>query len=163
LSAARTTFGNLTSFADQLAPTATALVPVVKHLPSTLKDSRTLIQTAALLPVSKVGAFERVITPLATQLTQAGHSLSIDAPELATNFKALEYVTNELAYDPGGGNPGFLYWLAWFAHNADSFVGNTDANGPTWRTLIMTSCESLSALSPTLRTLLEALGGNFGC
>jgi phospholipid/cholesterol/gamma-HCH transport system substrate-binding protein len=83
-------------------------------------------------------------------------------PELTDSFKVLTYVTNELAYNPGHGNPGFLYWLDWFAHNSDSFISSADANGPVWSTLILTSCTSLQTFSfgPLLQTLL---GTTFGC
>ena len=71
--------------------------------------------------------------PLAAQLPPLTRGLSQAVPPLIKSFKVLAYTTNEIAYDPGGKNPGFLYWLAWFAHNADSFISNSDANGPCWR------------------------------
>jgi phospholipid/cholesterol/gamma-HCH transport system substrate-binding protein len=83
-------------------------------------------------------------------------------PALTDSFKVLAYTTNELAYNQGSKNPGFLYWLAWFAHNSDSFISNSDANGPAWRALLLTSCSSLK--SATIGPLLElVLGTNFGC
>jgi phospholipid/cholesterol/gamma-HCH transport system substrate-binding protein len=74
----------------------------------------------------------------------------------------LNYVTNELAYNPGGKNPGFLYWIAWFAHNNDSFQSTSDANGPVWRSTLLVTCAGLksSAIGPLLSTLL---GTTFGC
>jgi phospholipid/cholesterol/gamma-HCH transport system substrate-binding protein len=139
------------TFANALSPTATALVPVARRLPATLRDTRTLFQGAALLPLNQVKPFVGAVVPLARQLTP-----------LINSFKVLAYVTNEVAYNPGGKNPGFLYWLAWFAHNANSFISNTDANGPAWRALILATCPSLKAFAfgPLIQTLL---GTNFGC
>jgi phospholipid/cholesterol/gamma-HCH transport system substrate-binding protein len=162
LQTTNSTLTDLTSFADQLGPTATDLIPTAHKLPSTLRDSKTLIQGAALLPLDKVRAFENVVLPLANQLPVVASGLKTVVPELTDSFKVLQYVTNELAYDPGGDNPGFLYWLAWFAHNVNSFMGNSDANGNVWRTLVLTSCDSLKQFSfgPLLEDLL---GTTFGC
>lgn len=163
LSTARRTFGDLTSFANQLTPVANNLVPVVHSLPTTLADTRTLVRASALIPVGKVRSFESAILPLTGVVNQAAKGLRIDLPRLTTSFKALEYVTNEFAYAPSAGNPGMLYWFAWFAHNVDSFVGNHDANGSAWRALLLTSCSSLGTLNPTLHTLLTTTLGTFGC
>ncbi len=164
LSQTRRTLTSLTGFANQLTPTSKALVPVANRLPTTLKDARTLAKAAALLPVSKVKAFENAFgSPLASDIAGLKTGLSEDTPNLVQSFKGIEYVTNELAYDPGNGNPGFLYWLAWFGHNVDSFVGNSDANGPDWRLLTETTCSSLSDASPTTQSLLNVVLSQLGC
>ena len=97
----------------------------------------------------------RLLPPLAANLKP-------EIPELIDSFKVLAYSTNELAYNPGHGNPGFLYWLAWFAHNSDSFISTSDANGPVWRSLFVTSCQSLKDL-PSGPILETVLGTNFHC
>jgi phospholipid/cholesterol/gamma-HCH transport system substrate-binding protein len=81
---------------------------------------------------------------------------------LISSFKVLNYVTNEVAYNGGGANPGFLYWLSWFAHNADSFLSTSDAHGAAWRGVLLVSCAQLkgTAIGPLLTTLL---GTTFGC
>ena len=92
----------------------------------------------------------------------AAADLRQEIPPLTSTFKVLAYATNELAYNQGAKNPGFLYWLSWFAHNADSFISNSDANGPVWRGLLIGSCSSLT--SSTVGTLLQTiLGTTFGC
>jgi phospholipid/cholesterol/gamma-HCH transport system substrate-binding protein len=102
------------------------------------------------------------VIPLASQLPPLESSLRKAIPSLINSFKVLAYVTNEVAYNAGGKNPGFLYWLAWFAHNADSFISNSDANGPVWRALLLSTCPSLKAFAfgPLVETLL---GTKFGC
>jgi phospholipid/cholesterol/gamma-HCH transport system substrate-binding protein len=162
LQTTRSTLADLTTFSAQLGPTATALIPTVNHLPRTLRDAKTLINAAAVLPIGEIKAFESAVIPLAGQLSGVASGLKTVVPELTTSFKILHYVTNEFAYNGGNGNPGFLYWLAWFAHNTDSFVGNSDANGPGWRSLILSDCASLRSFS--IGPLLEALlGTTFGC
>ncbi len=160
----RQTLSSLTGFANQLTPTSKALVPVARRLPITLKDARTLARAAALLPVNKIKAFESAFgTPLASDLASLTKGLNEDTPNLTQSFKGIEYITNELAYNPGNGNPGFLYWLAWFGHNVDSFVGNSDANGPDWRLLAETTCSSISDASATTQSLLNVVLSQLGC
>jgi phospholipid/cholesterol/gamma-HCH transport system substrate-binding protein len=158
----RTTFRDLTSFAHALKPASAALTPVVRSLPSTLRRSQTLFRGAALLPLRQIAPFVQAALPLARKLPPLAADLKIEVPDLIAAFKVLVYSANELAYDPGGRNPGFLYWLAWFAHNSDSFISSSDANGPVWRTLLVGSCASLKSLS--IGPLLEqVLGTKFGC
>jgi phospholipid/cholesterol/gamma-HCH transport system substrate-binding protein len=163
LSQTQQTLKSVTRFARQLTPTATALVPVVKQLPRTLKDAKSLVKAAALLPVTQISSFESAIAPLATDLVGLKSGLARDTPNLDQAFKGIEYITNELAYDPGDGNPGFLYWLAWFSHNIDSFVGNSDANGPDWRLLTETTCGTLADASAATAAVLGSLETSLGC
>jgi phospholipid/cholesterol/gamma-HCH transport system substrate-binding protein len=162
LETTRSTLSDLTSFSNELTPTATALLPTVRALPRTLRDTRTLVRGAALLPLNKIKQFEAAVLPLASHLATLSTGLNVVVPELSASFKVLHYVTNELAYNPGGGNPGFSYWLAWFSHNVDSFIGNADANGPAWRTLILSSCNSLAGL-PTGQLLEQLLSITVKC
>jgi phospholipid/cholesterol/gamma-HCH transport system substrate-binding protein len=162
LQTARTTLGDVTGFANVLGPTATALLPVARNLPKTLRDTRTLFQGAALLPLDQIPAFVSAVEPLAKQLPPLTRDLRSAIPALIKSFKVLAYVTNETTYDPGGRNPGFLYWLAWFTHNADSFMSNSDANGPAWRALVLSSCASLKSFAFG-KILEQILGTTFGC
>jgi phospholipid/cholesterol/gamma-HCH transport system substrate-binding protein len=162
LATTRSTLTDLTTFSNQLGPTATALIPTARKLPQTLRGTQTLIQGAAVLPLNQIPQFEAAVLPLAKLLPSVATNLSQTLPPLKNSFKVLNYVVNELAYVPGGKNPGFQYWLAWFVHNADSFLSTSDANGPAWRALLLTSCASLKGFSfgPLLETLL---GTSFGC
>jgi phospholipid/cholesterol/gamma-HCH transport system substrate-binding protein len=162
LGRARTTLRDLGTFADTLGPTATALLPTARHLPATLRDTQTLFAGAALLPLNRIPPFVAAVRPLARALPPLARDLKDEVPALIKSFKVLAYSTNELAYNPGGRNPGFLYWIAWFAHNADSFISNSDANGPVWRTLLLTTCAGLKSLS-VHQVLEQVVGTNFGC
>jgi phospholipid/cholesterol/gamma-HCH transport system substrate-binding protein len=159
LSTTRTTLTDVTGLARVLGPAATALIPVAHRLPSTLSDSQTLFQGAALLPLNKIPAFVNAAIPLAKQISPVESNLHQEVPPLISSFKVLGAVTNETAYVPGHGNPGFLYWLGWFAHNTDSFLSTRDANGSGWRGLLLLSCSDLNGGS--LGTLLtQVLGSN---
>jgi phospholipid/cholesterol/gamma-HCH transport system substrate-binding protein len=158
----RTTLHDLIGFAGALRPAATALQPTARHLAATLANTRTLLRSAALLPLEQIRPFVSASLPVAHALPPLAANLKTEVPALIDSFKVLAYTTNELAYAPGGRNPGFLYWLAWFAHNSDSFISNSDANGPAWRLLLLTSCHGLSTL-PAGAVIEQVLGTNFGC
>jgi phospholipid/cholesterol/gamma-HCH transport system substrate-binding protein len=161
----RATLADSTTLANALGPTATALVPVARRLPSTLKNSQTLFQGAALLPLNKIPAFVNAVIPLAKQLSPVESNLNAELPPLVSSFKVLGAVTNETAYVPGHGNPGFLYWLAWFAHNADSFLSTRDVNGGAWRGLSLLSCSDLTGSLGALLTQVfgPSLSSLLGC
>ncbi len=165
LATTRTTLASLTRFSDVLAPTATALLPTAHKLPATLRDSSTLIRGAALLPIPQIPKFEAAVLPLASQLGPISRGLAKAIPPLEDSFKVLNYATNEIAYNPGGDNPGFLYWLAWFVHNANSFLSTSDANGPAWRTLLLVNCTTLTTTpeGKLLGSLLQLGGSATGC
>jgi len=162
LQTTRTTLGDAVAFANALGPSATALTPSVRAAPATLRDLQTLFQGAALLPLQQIPAFVDATRPLTQDLPPLERKLKIEVPDTIAAFKVLTYATNEITYNPGGRNPGFLYWLAWFAHNSDSFISSSDANGPVWRTLFVTSCRGLKTLAvgPILE---QVLGTTFGC
>ncbi len=165
LNTASRTLGDVTSFANVLGPTAVALLPTARTLPTTLRDTQVLFQGAALLPLNQIPAFVSAVSPLAKQLTPLSKELNKAVPALIKSFKVLAYVTNEVAYNPGGSNPGFLYWISWFAHNSDSFISNSDANGPVWRTLALTNCQGLKSFSfgPLVQLLLGSNPSLTGC
>ena len=162
LAQTRTTLAHITTFANALGPTARALEPTARSLPATLRRSQLLFKGAVLLPLNRIPAFINAVKPLSKDLPGLASNLKVEVPDLIHALKVLAYSTNELAYDPGHGNPGFLYWLAWFAHNADSFVSSSDANGPVWRTILVGSCQSLKDL-PAGPILSQVLGTKFGC
>jgi phospholipid/cholesterol/gamma-HCH transport system substrate-binding protein len=162
LQTTRTTLGDMVGFANALGPSATALTPSARAAPATLRDLQTLFQGAALLPLQQIPAFVSATRPLTRDLPPLGRKLKVEVPETVDAFKVLTYATNEITYNAGARNPGFLYWLAWFAHNSDSFISTSDANGPVWRSVFVTSCKGLSTL--TVGPILEqVLGTTFGC
>ncbi len=67
---------------------------------------------------------------------------------------------NELAYNPGANQAGFLFYLDWFNHNATSLFANTDANGPIGHGLLYFACTQIYTLpgvaqvNPTARAVL---------
>jgi phospholipid/cholesterol/gamma-HCH transport system substrate-binding protein len=156
LLATQRTLSDTAAFADVLGPTATALEPSVRRLPSVLRELPTLFKGAALLPAKQAVPFVDAVLPVARIVPPLARNLERETPPLIQSFKVLEYVVDELAYDPGGANQGFLYWFAWFAHNVNSFLSTEDANGSVWRGMGVAPCSILneSPLGPLLAQLL---------
>jgi phospholipid/cholesterol/gamma-HCH transport system substrate-binding protein len=144
LATTHTTLGDATTFAHALGPTLEALMPTARRLPRTLRDTRELFRGAAGLPLAKVPPFIDAVVPLAGDVGATTRDLEAATPPLTDAFKVLDYLSNELAYNPGGSNQGYLYWLAWFAHNSDSVLSTEDAHGAVARGLGLFSCSSVS-------------------
>ena len=158
LDLAGTTLTHATALTSALRPTLAALLPTARRLPATLRDTQTLFKGGALLPLPELRRFVAAAQPLATSVPPAVADLSAQTPPLTDAFKVLTYVTNELAYNPGNANKGFLYWTAWFAHNANSVFSTSDANGSMVRGLVMGGCSSLAQPGP-VGDLLKAITG----
>ena len=158
LAAARSTLVNTTGFANALGPTLTRLEPTARRLPATLRDLAPLVAEGVPILRRKVRPFVRATIPLARKLRPAVRDLSAQAPDLTGAFSVLQYVAGELGYNPPGDNEGFLYWFAWFTHNANSLTSTMDAHGSVWRGLGILDCNSATQ-QPALAALLQALTG----
>jgi phospholipid/cholesterol/gamma-HCH transport system substrate-binding protein len=85
----------------------------------------------------------RQATPLLRELRPSLRDLNSATPNLIRTARVLNYLANELGHNPPGPEEGYLFWTAWFAHNADSIFSIEDAHGAVWRGLVMGSCSSL--------------------
>jgi phospholipid/cholesterol/gamma-HCH transport system substrate-binding protein len=171
LAQARSTLGHAATFSKGLAPTLTALVPGgLGPTPSTQSDAARRILSAVRStgqlvdvaePVVRLQArpLVRALKPVAADLSPALVDLSNQTPYLSGAFQVVNYALNELAYNPPGPNEGFLYWLAWFSHNTNSFLSTEDAHGASWRGLAVVSCSALGR-TPGLSALLLPLLGS---
>jgi phospholipid/cholesterol/gamma-HCH transport system substrate-binding protein len=158
VSSIRSSLVNVGDLADELRPTVDALLPAVRKLPAALADVDPLLLTAEPVLRDKIRPLVRRLAPIASDLTPAARDLSAVTPDLTTSFQVLNYVVNELGYNPPGSDEGYLYWTAWFAHNAASMLSMQDAHGAVWRGLALVSCDSLSA-QPDIGPILDVLFG----
>jgi phospholipid/cholesterol/gamma-HCH transport system substrate-binding protein len=156
LQSAARTLTDVGTLGAALRPTATILLPAAHELPSTLRDARTLFDSRTLLPLQQLRPFTAALEPAAQRLPAITSALRSAIPPLRSSLDVLKYTTNELAYN-GGPAPGFLYWLAWAAHNADSLVSTGDAHGAVIRGMGLISCGALkgSAVGALLGALLD--------
>lgn len=153
LQQADSTLTALRPFAQAATPAFTSLLPAARRLPSTLKalDPLFVQGTPSLNALARVSVSSR---PLVQALPPTLKNLSAATPSLTTAFDVLRFVSNELLYVPQLPQHSFLFWLSWFAHNSNSFLGNQDGNGAFWRGEIIASCDTLLSAQPTLEQLL---------
>jgi phospholipid/cholesterol/gamma-HCH transport system substrate-binding protein len=142
----------LTPFTAQLRTTAEDLVPVVRHTGPTLQRLRPLVE-AARPAVASLRELTPAAIPLAGDLRTALAELRPSVPQVEQIGRVFRYALNELSYIPKGEDRGYLFWLAWFGHNADSMLSGSDANGSFWRAQVIVSCSNLEPLPGSLALL----------
>jgi phospholipid/cholesterol/gamma-HCH transport system substrate-binding protein len=142
-----------------LKPSIDALRPTIRGLAPALVDVRPLLSDATPLLRDKLRPLVREATPVVHRLRPSLALLNRAEPDLERATDVLTYVANELGYNPPGSEEGYLFWTVWFIHNAASIVSIEDAQGVTWRGLVMGSCSTLSqviAANPALAAVGEA-------
>lgn len=127
--------------ARRLPAAAQALRPLTRTLPPALDALRPALQDAPP-DLSDLRRLVRATIPLAGEARPALDDLRSQTPDLQVTFGVLDELTNMLAYNPSGNEEGYLFWLAWFAHNAQSMLSTGDANGPLWHGAIAVACST---------------------
>jgi phospholipid/cholesterol/gamma-HCH transport system substrate-binding protein len=148
LEAARGALAAAQPFARTATPTLRALEPAVHDLGAVLPKVDPLLRDARPAAARIRGLVHRAV-PVAADLGPALKNLDAVTPHLSRAFSVLNYVVNELGYNPPGQEEGYLFWTAWFFHNADSILSIEDAQGVAWRGGLIASCSTLTSLPQT--------------
>jgi hypothetical protein len=135
--------------AEELRPAARELRPLVHELTPAMLDLRPLLRDADPILRDDLRPLVREATPLVADLRPAVADLRPATADLVRDGKILNYVVNELGYNPPGKEEGYLFWTAWFVHNASSILTTEDAHGATWRGLAMVGCSTFGQLVAT--------------
>jgi phospholipid/cholesterol/gamma-HCH transport system substrate-binding protein len=130
-------------FAVEARPALAALRPTVRELPSALVRVRPLLRTAEPLLRTRLRPLVREAIPVVSELLPSVRYVNRADPDLIRTVGVLTYVVNELLFNPPGPEEGYLFHLAWFAHNGASLLSIQDAHGVVWRGLVMVGCSSL--------------------
>ncbi len=103
----------------------------------------------------------REIEPVVSEIQPDIQQLSEAFPGLTTSVSVLNEFLNELAYNPGANQAGFLFYLSWFNHDVNSVFANADANGPVGNGLLFYACPQLFALhaAEEVNPTVQALSG----
>jgi phospholipid/cholesterol/gamma-HCH transport system substrate-binding protein len=166
LSVAQSTLGKTKDLADVLGPTLEALRPAARALGPAQQQLRPFLRTSTPIIRDELRPFARAALPTVKQLRPALRDLAAATPDLTTTFKSVNYLLNELAYNPPGDkDEGYLFWFSWANHLAPTIFATQDAHGPIRHGLVIFSCSTASLLdavasaNPQLGTLVDLLNG----
>lgn len=158
LEVTRSTLTDVEPFAKQLGPTLDALAPAVRGLPAALSSLSRLADTGTAAIAHGIAPFVTAAEPLARVLVPTIANLHAATPYLSGTFQVLEYLVNELAYNPDqGDNQGFLFWISWFVHNFNSMTSFADANGGIGRATALATCYGLQS-DKAFQQLFDVVG-----
>ena len=131
----------------EAGPALEALRPAARRLGPALTAAQPLLRSATPILRRDLRPLVREATPLLHRLRPSLRDLNRTSPSLVRVGRVLNYVANELGYNPPGSDEGFLFYLAWFVHNSNSLVSVEDANGAVVRGLAMFSCSTAGSLA----------------
>jgi phospholipid/cholesterol/gamma-HCH transport system substrate-binding protein len=149
-------------FAKIVAPASRNLIPAVQAIPAANAATSALAKPVTPILRTEIRPFVKAATPVVRNLRPAAQNLSSATPNLSKTFVVLNHLFNELGYYPGGGQHGYLWWLAWGDHNARSVFGTQDANGDFRQLFVQASCASLAQIAnnaPPLQQIAYNLTG----
>ena len=160
------TLAKVQTFAQQLGPAATNLLPAARALPAANAALTALARPSAPIVQNQIRPFVVAARPVVRSLRPASIHLAAATPNLSKVFTVLNHFVNMVGYNPGNVEHGYLWWLAWLDHNARTLFSIQDANGDYRPLFLQASCatlaqivnsvpgaESLLNLTPLLSTL----------
>jgi len=150
LDAAGSALRNVRPLAEELGPAADELTPAVRKLTPAVQELRPLVNEATPILRDRIRPFVEAGIPSLRQLRPAAAALRGTATELPPLVQRVNYIVNELLYNPPGPEEGYLFWTSWFFHNAASMLSTQDAHGAAWRGLVLFSCATLQQLETFL-------------
>jgi phospholipid/cholesterol/gamma-HCH transport system substrate-binding protein len=159
LGATREALQEARPLAEELRPAAQELRPVARELGPSLQAARPLLRDALPTLRDHVRPLVREATPLVRDLNPAVRDVNASLPPLLATGPRLHRAINEMSYNPPGPEEGYLFWAAWFFHNANSILSIEDAHGASWRGLVTVGCSTLAtatAATPALAPLAES-------
>jgi phospholipid/cholesterol/gamma-HCH transport system substrate-binding protein len=133
--------------ASELGPAARELRPAVRRLTGSLKPLRPLVREATPIVRNKLRPFVKAGVPAVRELRPASAALGGTLTDLPSVVQRVNYIVNELDYNPPGNEEGYSFWAPWFFHNSASMLSTQDAHGSAWRGLALFSCSTLQQLT----------------
>jgi phospholipid/cholesterol/gamma-HCH transport system substrate-binding protein len=166
LDVAQSSLGKAKTLADVLGPTLQDLRPAARALGPTQRQLRPFLRTSTPIIRDELRPFTRAALPTVKDLRPALRDLAAATPDLTKTFKSVNYLLNELAFNPPGDtDEGFLFWFSWANHLAPTVFATQDAHGPIRHGLVVFGCQTASLLdsvaeaNPQLGTLVDLLNG----
>ncbi len=159
----RTGLGKLAKATHVLGPTLHELQPFASALGPANEATRKMANAVTPIIKNEVRPFAREILPTINEIGPDTKQLAEAFPKLAASFGVFNEFFNELAYNPGKSQGGFLFFLDWANHNLNSVVSSGDAHGVLGRTLVYLNCEiakvlkGVSEVNPNVNLLVSLL------
>jgi phospholipid/cholesterol/gamma-HCH transport system substrate-binding protein len=160
LAKSNTGFAKLAKTASVAGTTLRALEPFAKALgPAQEAGRKSFLETTPIIK-NQVRPYTREVVPVITALGPSIKEVGEAFPKLESGFSVFNEFFNELAYNPGPNQGGFMFFLDWANHDLNSVLSTADAHGPIGRTLLYLNCEILPILkgagevNPTVRLLI---------
>lgn len=133
-------------FADTAGPALEALRPFARELGPALRATRPfLIETTPIIE-DQIRPFTVAATPVIKQLRPAAQKLAAATPDLITTFSILNEFLGALTYREGR-REGYLFYLTWLGHLANSALSTQDANGALLRSALLVNCGNLTGIA----------------
>lgn len=146
LDATNTTLAKVDQLGKVLGPTLGALRPGARALGPSLVQTRPFLEQTTPIIQNQLRPFARAALPVVKVLRPAARDLSVVTPKLTTTVQILNYLLNELAYNPPGKEEGYLFWASWASHAGATVFSTQDAHGPIRHGLVLASCSTLQVL-----------------
>lgn len=162
LKTTRTALDNANTYAEKARTTLTELLPQAESLGPGLEASRDLFKETLAPLRDQIRPFSRQVRPTTQLLSRGAEPLHQTIKHLGGGLNSLNYGFNELAYNPGADNPGFLFYLPWLNHNLVNNYFTEDGGGAYRRSILMISCRSARLADgfvntrPFLKTVQES-------
>jgi phospholipid/cholesterol/gamma-HCH transport system substrate-binding protein len=163
LATAHDTLDKTAPFARLLGPTFNNLRPFARNLDRLNASVRRVSETKPAVR-DQIRPFVRAARAPVRELKPAASNLADATPRLTDIGTELNRLGNMVAYNPNGaeapGTPGrdegYLYWLGWLGHNANSVFQAGDAHGFYRRIYLSATCDSMAQilLSSPLQPLI---------
>jgi phospholipid/cholesterol/gamma-HCH transport system substrate-binding protein len=149
LSQTTDTLGKVERLARVLGPASENLRPAVRELGRSQVALRPLAREATPLLRNRIRPLVRESRPLVRDLRPAARNLAVSTPELTRVFGVLNRFFNMASFNPNGRedpdvrsrHEGYLFWIAWVAHQSANLFSTADAHGPFRPSLISGSCQ----------------------
>mgnify|MGYP000209192834 CR=1 FL=1 len=159
LSETRSALASSRALSEELGPASEALVPAAQAFAPGQVAAQELARSS-LGPIrDQIRPFTRATRRPLRTLKQGAEPLGKTVEASGRTFTDLNRFFNAWAYNPPGGEEGYLFWTAWLNHNSNNSVFIQDAQGPIVRGLVMQSCltakraEELAIVRPAIWTL----------
>ena len=149
------TLDEVERLAEVLGPASERLRPVARALGRSQVALRPLAREAAPLLEDPIRPLVRDARPLVRELRPASNDLAEATPDLTRVFAVLNKFFDMAAYNPrgregpevDGREEGYLFWIAWVAHQAKTVFSTADAHGPFRPSLVAMSCQTARSLA----------------